>query len=225
MEKYLGKQWYSLLKDVIEKPFFKRLAYFISVERKKYVVYPKTGREVFSVFKNLQPSDVRVVIVGQDPYPDGSYDGRAFSNTDKKKISPSLVNILKEVREDVYDGWEMYQDPCLKRWEDQGVFLINRVLTVREGEPGSHRSMGWEIFTGESIKRLSETQNNIVFLLWGGQAHKIEKYISNKENKHLILKSGHPSPLSANKGGWFGNKHFSKTNNYLLKNGMDYIEW
>jgi len=160
------------------------------------------------------------------PYPDGSYDGRAFSNHPWTiNISRSLDNILKEVREDVYDGWDIKQSPSLERWEKQGVFLLNRVLTVSEGAPASHRKFGWERFTDIAISKLSEYKPNLIFMLWGTEAQKIIPMIQYPEN-HLILKASHPSPLSANTyGGWFGCKHFSQANEYLIQNKIDYIEW
>lgn len=158
------------------------------------------------------------------PYPDGSYDGRAFSNNEEKgTVSPSLKNILKEVEDDVYNGFMLHQNPDLKRWEDQGVFLMNRVLTVVKGKANSHQNIGWEKFTNVVISTLSNNFNNIVFMLWGGNARAVDRFINEKNN--LVLRTGHPSPLSANRGYWFGNKHFSKANKYLKDNNIQEIIW
>jgi uracil-DNA glycosylase len=158
------------------------------------------------------------------PYHGGEYQGRAFSNRESLgKISPSLRNILKEIEDDIYDGFNINQNPDLLRLEEQGVFLINKVLTVRKKSPNSHKGIGWEEFISKVISTLSDTQNNLVFMLWGNNAKAIKPAID--EKKHLILESGHPSPMSANMGYWFGNKHFSKANEYLELNKKDKIIW
>jgi len=224
IEELVGKDWAVWMKDEFAQGYMIQLSAIIQKEREKYTVYPETTKEVFRVFKDTPY--VNVIIIGQDPYHDGSYDGMAFSNAPwKKSISPSLRNIFKEVRDDVYDGKEIPQSPSLVRWQKQGVFLLNRVLTVRQGEPGSHRNIGWEIFTNRVIEVLSFNRKHLVFMLWGNEAAKIESSIQNKDD-HLILKATHPSPTSANTlGGWFGSKHFSQANDYLLKHKLDFIEW
>lgn len=222
-EDTLGKEWVELLTFPYLIKTLLPIGQIIKVDRKQYEVYPKDAQGIFSVFRNLPPSKIKVVIVGQDPYHDGSYDGRAFSNNnDSLKVSPSLRNILKEVEDDIYDGLQIEKDSCLKRWEDQGVFLVNRVLTVRAGKPGSHINIGWEEFTSNVIRKLSSNYSNIVFMLWGKNAKSI---IPDITGDHLILESGHPSPMSANQGLWFGNKHFSQANEYLGKHKKTKIIW
>lgn len=221
----LGQEWAEVLSDEFEKEYMKKLSEFIKKERNEYTVYPIDTEGVFQVFRRLQPSQIKVLIIGQDPYPDGSYCGMAFSNQNKRSISKSLQNILVEVWNDIYDGLDRYKefDPDLTRWQSQGVFLINRILTVRKNMPLSHRNKGWEQFTSTAISKLSLIKNNLVFLLWGASAQDLIPDIQNKEN-HLILTAPHPSPLSAHRG-FFGCKHFSTTNDYLLKNKLDFIEW
>lgn len=220
----LGTEWVKLLGLGFIIKLFVKTGAVVKADRKQFTVYPKNSTDIFTIFRKLPPDKIKVVIIGQDPYHDGSYSGRAFSNSsDTLKISPSLRNILKEVEGDIYDGLKLDQDPCLERWEKQGVFLMNRVLTVRAGQAGSHRNIGWEEFTSMVISKLSEKQEGIVFLLWGADAKKIMPKIFG--HKHLILVSGHPSPLSANQGFWFGNKHFSQTNTYLKEHNKKEINW
>lgn len=224
----LGADWYERLKEEFSKGYMIDLSRFLQQEREEFVVYPCDTHQTFAVFRNTPFNRVRVVILGQDPYHDGSYDGMAFSNTKSDSISPSLRNILKEVKNDIYDGLDINQDqsPSLKRWQDEGVLLLNRVLTVRQNKPDSHGGLGWEIFIDEVINILSTEKQNLVFMLWGKKAQTIIPVIENKEN-HLILTCDHPSPLSANRPGatWFGCKHFSQANDYLIKHKLDYIQW
>jgi uracil-DNA glycosylase len=223
----INKEWWELIGEEFKEDYFVSMVNYIK-ERKTHVkVYPNTMSETLQIFRNTSPSTIKVVIIGQDPYPDGSYDGRAFSNFPwVKNVSPSLSNILKEVKSDIWDGRDIKQSPSLERWEKQRVMLINRVLTVEELTPGSHRKIGWEVVVDNAINKLSTHKQHIVFMLWGNEAQKILPSIQNQEN-HLILTAGHPSPLSANQtnGTWFGCKHFSKANDYLLKNKLDFIEW
>jgi len=224
IENLIGIEWTKLLGFKFLIKMFAKTGFTIKSDRRSFTVYPEKAKDIFNIFRNLDPSDIKVVIVGQDPYHDGSYDGRAFSNaTDTLKISPSLKNILKEIEDDIYNGLHLDYDPCLERLEKQGVFLMNKVLTVRAGKPGSHKGIGWEEFTDRVISRLSESNKNIVFLLWGADARKVMPRIIGQD--HLILTSGHPSPLSANQGYWFGNKHFSETNAYLKKHNKKEIKW
>ena len=220
----IGEDWINLLGfDYIIKTLVP-IGIKINLDRKKYKIYPKNGVETFKIFKSLSPDKIKVIIVGQDPYHDGSYDGRAFSNsTDTQRISPSLRNILKEIESDIYNGLQLYKDPCLKRLEKQGVLLMNRVLTVRAGSPGSHANIGWESFTGKVLRKLSDEYEDLVYMLWGANAAKAVPYIDS--TKHLILTSGHPSPLSANQGYWFGNKHFSQANTHLKIHKKSKIIW
>lgn len=223
IRKVIGEDWFNLLGMKFVMTEVLKLGHRVKLEREKYTVYPGNGLEIFSIFRNLPPTKVKIVIIGQDPYHDGSYDGRAFSNSNKSSgISPSLRNILKEVEDDIYKGLNLNQDPCLKRWESQGVLLMNRTLTVRAGQAGSHRHLGWEAFTNKIISRLSETSENLVFMLWGADARSVMPKIT---GNHLILTSGHPSPLSANQGFWFKNKHFSQANEYLEKHNKLKITW
>ena len=222
--KLIGNGWYKILKDEFKKEYMHDIAEFLKKERKKYTIYPKTNEGIFSVYRNTPFYSVNVVILGQDPYANGAYHGMAFSNrNDYDYISPSLKNILKEVEDDIYHGLNLNEEKDLTRWQEQGVFLLNRVLTVRAGKPGSHFNIGWEHFTTQTIIKLSELKDNIVFMLWGNKAKEMKKYID--QNKHLVLESGHPSPLSANKGLWFGNKHFSKCNKFLKEHNKNEIIW
>jgi uracil-DNA glycosylase len=220
----LGPYWFELLRDEISKNYFIVLGRVISELKKTNIIYPETFMDIFSVFRSVAPKDVKVVILGQDPYPDGSYDGMAFSNSnDTLKLSPSLANIFKEIEDDVYEGLKLDHEPNLKRWADQGVLLLNRVLTVEKNRPGAHRGIGWERFTNKVIEVLAELESPKVFMLWGNDAKSVKKLIKGDQN--LILESGHPSPLSANRGYWFGNKHFSKANEFLEQNGLQKIIW
>jgi uracil-DNA glycosylase len=221
----VGGGWHDLIGDEENKQYFKDIFAFLRKERSERKIYPDNAMDIFSVFRNTSPDTVRIVVIGQDPYPEGSYDGRAFSNFPWTiHVSRSLENILKEVNDDIYDGQQLSTSPSLVRWEKQGVMLLNRVLTVVENTPDSHSNIGWEIFTSTVISKLSEYKDNIVFMLWGNNAQKIISDIKNPDN-HLILLSGHPSPLSANRGYWFNNKHFSQANDYIIKHKLDYIKW
>jgi uracil-DNA glycosylase len=226
MEEYFNSDWFKLIGGEFEKPYMRILSDKIKEERVRYTIYPKDTKDTFQVFRNTSPDTIKVVILGQDPYHDSSYDNRAFSNSqDKVGISPSLRNILKEVEEDIYDGFNMNSavNPDLSRWEDQGVLLMNRVLTVRKGLPASHTGLGWETFTAKCINELSKHKKNLVFMLWGNRAKSIKEFIH--PNEHLVLESGHPSPMSANRGLWFGNKHFSQTDTFLEEKQIDKIIW
>jgi uracil-DNA glycosylase len=220
----IGEDWFNLIGKEFYKDYLLDIGMKVAIERKSYKIYPESPEDTFSVFRNLSPSNIKVVIIGQDPYVRGEYDGKAFSNSeDLGKVSPSLKNILKEVEDDVYDGLNLNGSSDLTRWEQQGVFLMNRSLTVREGASNSHLYIKWHEFTNMVISKLSETYPEIVFMLWGANARSVNKYIST--NRHLILETGHPSPLSANKGYWFGNKHFSKANSFLKEVGKTTIIW
>jgi uracil-DNA glycosylase len=214
--------WKTVLQDEFDKPYFEKLVAFVKQEYQKYVCYPK-GNEIFNAM-NYTPFDrVKVVIMGQDPYPNpGHAHGLCFSvQPHVKPFPPSLINIFKEIEQDT--GKSFPENGSLIRWAEQGVLLLNAVLTVRKGQPRSHQGKGWELFTNEIIKKISEKRENVVFLLWGGDAKRKKNLIDT--GKHYILESGHPSPLSANRGYWFGNKHFSKTNNFLQSKGLKEIDW
>ena len=180
------------------------------------------GQQLFNAFEHCHFDDVKVVIIGQDPYHGlGQAHGLCFSVNDDVNHPPSLINIFKEIEQDVNIPYP--KSGNLERWAKQGVLLLNATLTVRAHNAGSHQKKGWEQFTNSVIEQISANKKNIVFLLWGGYAKEKVKLI-NKE-RHSILTSGHPSPLSANRGYWFGNKHFSKTNSLLEQVGLKAVEW
>jgi uracil-DNA glycosylase len=212
--------WKAQLDYEFEQDYFVKLVKFLKKEYSKKTIYPKGG-QIFTAF-NLCPFDkVKVVILGQDPYhgPNQAH-GLAFSVPDNVAIPPSLKNIFKEIKNEL--NIEVPKSGNLERWAKQGVFLLNTILTVRAGLPGSHRGKGWEIFTDQVIHILSKKKNNLVFLLWGRFAQQKLQFIDKK--KHLVLTSAHPSPFSANRG-FFGNQHFIKTNEYLSQHGIESIAW
>lgn len=233
MKVNIEKSWQEALGEEFEKDYFVRLVEFVRSEYAAGTCYPP-GEEIFNAF-NLCPLDkVGVVIIGQDPYHGpGQAEGLCFSVKDGIDLPPSLINIFKEIKDDIGTvpelsavgaarGKRMYNG-SLRRWAEQGVLLLNATLTVREHQAGSHQRQGWETFTDAVIKTVSEKCEHCVFILWGGYARS-KKYLIDKE-RHLILESVHPSPLSANRGGWFGNHHFSKCNEYLKQNGKTEINW
>ncbi|KJD32984.1 uracil-DNA glycosylase [Tamlana nanhaiensis] len=208
----IDESWLPYLNHEFNKPYFNDLLDFVKTEYTTKTCYPPE-HEIFNAFNACSFSDVKVVIIGQDPYHGyNQANGLCFSVNDGIKHPPSLVNIFKEIEADL--GVLYPKSGNLLRWAKQGVLLLNATLTVREHEAGSHQKKGWETFTNAVIKQLSNNKTNLVFLLWGGYAKQKTKLIDVK--KHHVLTSGHPSPLSANRGFWFGNKHFSKTN-YLLE--------
>ncbi len=213
--------WKEQLEDEFEKPYFSKLVDFVKTEYQNSTCYPQ-GSEIFAAFDHCSFTDVKVVIIGQDPYHGvGQANGLCFSVNDHIDIPPSLINIFKEIETDL--GVPYPTTGNLQRWAEQGVLLLNATLTVRAHQAGSHQKKGWEEFTDAVIKCISDKKENVVFLLWGGFAKKKGAKID--RNKHYILTSGHPSPLSANRGCWFGNRHFSTTNTYLSKVGKKTIEW
>ncbi|WP_435254567.1 uracil-DNA glycosylase [Tenacibaculum sp. A30] len=221
MQVKINDSWKNILQSEFEKPYFENLTSFVKNEYSKHTCYPK-GTDVFAAFDFCDLDNLKVVILGQDPYHGvGQANGLCFSVHDGITHPPSLINIFKEIETDVNIPYPKSGD--LSRWAKQGVLLLNATLTVRAGEAGSHQKQGWEQFTDAVIQKISEEKNDVVFLLWGGFAKKKVKLIDDK--KHHILTSGHPSPLSANRGYWFGNKHFSKTNNFLQAIGLATIQW
>lgn len=221
MQVKINDSWKNILQSEFEKPYFENLTSFVKNEYSKHTCYPK-GTDVFAAFDFCDLNNLKVVILGQDPYHgEGQANGLCFSVHDGITHPPSLINIFKEIETDVNIPYPKSGD--LSRWAKQGVLLLNATLTVRAGEAGSHQKQGWEQFTDAVIQKISEEKNDVVFLLWGGFAKKKVKLIDDK--KHHILTSGHPSPLSANRGYWFGNKHFSKTNNFLKDVGLAAIQW
>lgn len=221
MKVNIEKSWLKVLNNEFNQEYFHNLSYFVKKQYSTKKCYP-IGKLIFSAFDNCSLNDLKVVIIGQDPY-HGPFqaNGLCFSVDSKVVNPPSLNNIFKEISTDLESVTRT--DGDLIDWSNQGVMLLNSVLTVESGLPGSHANRGWEIFTDNVIRKISDKKENIVFMLWGGYAKKKESLIRN--NNHLILKSGHPSPLSANKGYWFGNKHFSKCNDYLIKNNLSPIKW
>lgn len=220
MDVKMEASWKAMLNAEFEKPYFKELVGFVKEEYKTRRIYP-AGSKIFSAFDHCELDNVKVVILGQDPYHgDGQANGLCFSVSDGIKPPPSLVNIFKEIQDDL--GISMPKSGNLERWAKQGVLLLNATLTVRANEPGSHQNRGWEQFTDEVIKLLSERKEHLVFILWGAFAQKKEELIDAK--KHFKLKAAHPSPFSAYKG-FLGCGHFSKTNEYLKKLGFKEIVW
>ena len=221
MQVKIADSWKNILQPEFEKPYFKELVNFIKLEYQNYTCYPK-GKDIFAAFDFCSFSDLKVVIIGQDPYHGPNQaNGLCFSVKDEIPHPPSLINIFKEIETDVQKKYP--QSGNLEKWAKQGVLLLNATLTVRAHQAGSHQKKGWETFTDEVIKQISNEKENIVFLLWGGFAKKKINLIDTK--KHFVLTSGHPSPLSANRGYWFGNKHFSKTNDLLKSIKKSEIDW
>ena len=212
--------WKDVLASEFEQDYFAQLKKFLVDEKMHHTVYPP-GNMIFSAFNHTAFDKVKVVIIGQDPYhgPDQAH-GLCFSVPDGIKIPPSLRNIYKELIDDI--GIAPPQKGDLTNWAKQGVLLLNATLTVRAHQAGSHQKKGWERFTDQAIKSVSDNLDNVVFLLWGAYAQKKAELID--ENKHLILKSVHPSPLSAHRG-FLGCKHFSQTNAYLIEKGKKPIDW
>ncbi len=217
----IHESWKKELDPEFEKDYFKDLTEFVKNEYSEYNCFPP-GKDIFAAFDHSTFDETKVVIIGQDPYHGvGQANGLCFSVKDHVSIPPSLVNIFKEIEQDLEKS--LPKTGNLERWADQGVLLLNATLTVRAHQAGSHQNKGWEIFTDKVIETVSRDKENVVFMLWGGYAKKKIKLIDS--SKHLILTSGHPSPLSANRGYWFGNRHFSKANDYLKKHDKSPIDW
>lgn len=212
--------WSKKLIDEIGKPYFSRLIDFVENEYNTKTIFPPIDK-IFNAFNFCSYNDLRVVIIGQDPYHgERQANGLCFSVYEDVKVPPSLVNIFKEIKEDL--GKEIPKHGNLERWAKQGILLINAVLTVEAHKAGSHRKIGWENFTDAVIKNISDNKENVVFLLWGNFAKEKKNLID--KNKHFILEAAHPSPLSAYNG-FFGCKHFSKTNKFLKSKGLREIDW
>jgi|SRR3954463_13043001 uracil-DNA glycosylase len=211
--------WKKELSEEFQALYFKELKSFLVQEREKYTIFPP-GKLIFSAFDNTPFDEVKVVIIGQDPYHGkGQANGLCFSVGPNVPKPPSLVNIFKELQTDL--GFPIPERGGLEKWAQQGVLLLNATLTVREGQPASHHGKGWEKFTDAVIKKISNEKKGVVFLLWGRFAHTKEELID--ANKHFILKAAHPSPLA--RGAFFGCKHFSKTNKILEQHGIQPIDW
>ncbi len=221
MDAPLERSWSDQLADEFQKPYFRQLTHFVKGEYREHVCYPDT-RHIFAAFDRCPFHAVRVVILGQDPYHGpGQANGLCFSVNEGVPHPPSLTNIFKELQKDLDKPYP--KSGNLESWADQGVLLLNATLTVRAHQAGSHQGKGWETFTDSAIARLSQEREGIIFLLWGGHAKKKMKLIDSA--KHHVLTSGHPSPLSANRGYWFGNRHFSICNEILRQNGNKSIRW
>ncbi len=216
----IEESWKTVLQDEFNAPYFHALSEFLREEKKNHTVFPP-GPQIFAAFNHTPFNRVKVVILGQDPYHGpGQAHGLCFSVPEGIAQPPSLVNILKEIESDL--GIPATKNGNLVHWAGQGVLLVNAILTVRANEPASHQNKGWEIFTDAVIRNLSERRKNLVFLLWGNYAQAKEKLIDS--NRHFILKAAHPSPLSASRG-FFGCRHFSRTNELLAEQGLKGIDW
>ena len=216
----IGNDWDIMLQDEFDRPYFKRLENFLTEERARYEIYPPQ-EDVFNALRYSSFQDTKVVILGQDPYhePEQAH-GLCFSVNKGVTIPPSLVNIYKEIENDL--GIKMPGHGCLADWAKQGVLLWNTVLTVRRGQANSHKGKGWEIFTDRIVEILNERQKPMVFILWGANAKSKTQIITNKE--HMVITGAHPSPLSAWKG-FFGGRYFSKANRYLEITGQEPVDW
>lgn len=212
--------WYQLLKNEFQKEYFQSLTQFVKKEYTNYTVYPK-GKDIFNAFDLCPFDDVKVVILGQDPYhgPNQAH-GLSFSVQKGIALPPSLRNIYKELEADL--GERYTNDGDLTPWSQQGVLLLNATLTVRKKSPGSHQNKGWEEFTDEVIRQVNEQKEHVVFILWGAYAQKKGHFVN--QHKHLVIKSPHPSPFSAHKG-FFGSRPFSKANDYLKSKGKKIVQW
>jgi uracil-DNA glycosylase len=216
----IDQSWLSRLKNEFEKPYFINLKQFLVKERREFTIYPP-GPQIFEAFNRTPFEKVKVVILGQDPYHGaGQAHGLCFSVNKGITQPPSLKNIMKEIEADTGGKQPAHGD--LSEWAEQGVFLLNTSLTVRASQANSHQNQGWEIFTDAAIKLLANEREHLVFMLWGSKAHAKQQYID--ASKHLILKSVHPSPLSAYNG-FFGCKHFSQCNAYLKLHGIAPVNW
>jgi len=222
MDIQIEDSWKQVLKQEFSKPYFQQVVTFLKTEKvQKKVIYPP-GSLIFNAFNQTPFDNVRVVLLGQDPYHGaGQAHGLCFSVQDGVQPPPSLINIYKEIEADIGVGMPARYGN-LTKWAQQGVLLLNAFLTVRANEPASHSKIGWEEFTNSVIKKISDEKQGVVFLLWGKFAQQKQELID--ETKHFVLKAAHPSPFSADKG-FFGCRHFSKTNELLIKQGFEPIDW
>lgn len=220
MDVKIAPSWKTLLSEEFDRPYFKDLTNFVKFEYESQQTYPN-GPRIFAAFDHCTFDQLKVVIIGQDPYHgEGQANGLCFSVADGIRKPPSLVNIFKEIKADI--GNEIPESGNLERWAEQGVLLLNATLTVRASSPGSHQKKGWEQFTDAVIQKVSSKKEGVVFLLWGAYAQRKGAIINTE--KHCVLQSPHPSPFAAHRG-FFGNKHFSKTNEYLRTRGKEEIIW
>lgn len=220
MDVKIAASWKKRLSGEFEKPYFEALTRFVKTEYQTHTIYPP-AKEIFSAFDNCDFDALKVVILGQDPYHGpGQANGLCFSVRDGVRMPPSLVNIFKEIKNDLQ--LPLPGNGNLERWARQGVLLLNATLTVRAASPGSHQNKGWEDFTDAVVKKISDEKESIVFLLWGAYAQKKGEVID--RSKHCVLMAAHPSPFSADRG-FFGCGHFSKANQYLVSKGLPAIAW
>lgn len=217
----LGPSWLARLGAEFDKDYMRALRHFLTQQKsQRKVIYPK-GSEIFNAFNSTPFEQVKVVVLGQDPYHGpGQAHGLCFSVNPGIQIPPSLVNIYKEIESDL--GIKPANNGYLQHWAEQGVLLLNSVLTVERGRAASHQGKGWEEFTDQAIARLNEHREGLVFMLWGSYAQRKGQFID--QQKHLVLKAPHPSPLSAHRG-FFGCRHFSRANDYLQSQGLELIDW
>lgn len=216
----IDESWKQVLQEEFDKPYFEQLTSFVRQEYARTVIHPP-ARYIFNAFDHCPFDKVKVVILGQDPYHEpGQANGLCFSVAPGTQMPPSLVNIFKEIQDDL--GKPFPADGDLTRWADQGVLLLNATLTVQAHYAGSHQRRGWEEFTDAVIRRLAAQREHLVFILWGSYAQQKSSFID--PSRHLVLRSAHPSPLSAYRG-FFGCKHFSKANEYLVQTGQQPVEW
>lgn len=216
----IGNSWDNILKDEFEKEYYQKLRRFLITEYRTRQIYPDMY-DIFNALRYTSYEDVKAVIIGQDPYHQpGQAHGLCFSVKKGVRVPPSLVNIFRELNQDT--GVAIPEHGCLTDWARSGVLLLNTILTVRRGSPLSHANMGWEILTDRIISLLNEREKPVVFILWGANAKAKKKLIT--ESRHLVLEGAHPSPLGAHRGFWNG-RYFSKTNEFLEKNGMKGIDW
>ena len=221
MDVKIEESWKALLQEEFDKPYFADLIACVKNEYAQPRIFPP-GKLIFNAFNHCTVDNTKVVILGQDPYHGpGQAHGLCFSVPEGIEQPPSLQNIFKEIHDDL--GTPVPRSGNLERWSDQGVLLLNATLTVRAHQAGSHQNKGWETFTDAVIRKIAEKKEHLVFLLWGSYAQRKGAFIDT--DRHLVLKCVHPSPLSANRGGWFGNHQFSRTNQYLREHGLKEIEW
>lgn len=221
MENTITNNWKYFLEEELNKEYFKELKKNINKEYEKKIIFPQK-EDIFTAYKITDFNDIKVVILGQDPYHNvNQAHGLSFSVNEQIKVPPSLKNIYKEIKNN-YESFNVEKNGYLLDWAEQGVFLLNTVLTVEKNKPNSHKNLGWEIFTTNTIKEINSKLENVVFLLWGANAISKKDLIDNE--KHLVLTAPHPSPFSAYKG-FFGCNHFLKANKYLSENNKNEIRW
>ena len=220
MDVKIAADWKALLQPEFDKPYFEQLTRFVRAEYASQRIFP-AGRNIFRAFDKCPFDRLKVVIIGQDPYHgEGQANGLCFSVNDGVAFPPSLQNIFQEIRDDT--GTPVPESGNLDRWAEQGVLLLNSVLTVRAHQAASHAGHGWEQFTDAVVRLIAERKQGIVYMLWGNYAQRKGEFID--RNRHLVLQSPHPSPLSAHRG-FFGNHHFSQANQYLVAHGIEPIQW